>query len=250
LPKLGTGLVILALFISLFGWTAAEAANPTTCTGGVILPGTYTSLLITGACSIPSGLVTVTKGVEIAPNASLNAAIEGGTLTVGGSIEVEKNAILLLGCDAESGCSESPTADVVTGSIVADNALSVILHHNTIGGNISIDRGGGGVTCYPSLALSTILGFPIPAYDAVERNSIGGDVRVTDVNSCWLGVIGNTVTEDVAVRGNTFADTDAPDIVANLIGKNLACTANVPAPDNDAYPNTVSGIELGQCVGL
>jgi len=251
LPKLGTGLVILSLFFGLFGWTAAEAAGPTTCTGGVIAPGTYTSLLITGACSIPTGLVTVTKSVEIAPNASLNAAMtSGGTLVVGGSIEVERKAILLLGCNFEVGCTETATSDVVTGSIVADDALSVILHANSIGGNVRISGGGGGVTCAPNAALDAILLGPAPAYDDVSRNTIGGDVTVADVDSCWLGVIGNTVTEDVTVRDNEFADSDAPDIVSNLIGKNLACSANVPVPDNDGYANTVTGLKLGQCVGL
>ena len=53
----GTG---LAAFMVGTGAPAAIAAGGgSTCTGGSVAPGTYSSLVIAGACSIDSGPVTV-----------------------------------------------------------------------------------------------------------------------------------------------------------------------------------------------
>jgi hypothetical protein len=241
--KLGIGLVILSLFVGMFGWTAAEAASPTTCTGGTIAPGTYTSLLIKGNCSIPTGTVSVTKNVEIAPNASLDATFPAGTLTVGGNIVVEKHAILGLGCGASFGC-QTTTSDSVTGSIIGNQALAVILHYNWIGKDVTINGGGGGLNCNSSVL------FGGPAFDAVEDNTVGGAVTVTNVKSCWTGINRNTVTGSVIVRSNATADPNGNEIKANTILKNLSCTGNAPAPHNNLGSNSVSGTEQGQCVGL
>src|SRR5260221_1891550 len=65
-----------------------------TCTGGVIQPGFYVSMRITGFCSLPdSGTVFVEGPLSIAPKAGLNG-ITDATLYVGLGISVGRSGVL------------------------------------------------------------------------------------------------------------------------------------------------------------
>src|SRR5215471_21318461 len=128
---------------------AASAASAATgnaaCSGGPIAAGTYSSLTVTGFCSVDAGPVTVIKNLTLAPGAALNAAFGGSDLNVGGNLTVGSNAILVLGCEPEAFiCFNDPdqtvgtlsTNDHVGGNLTAGGALMVLAHHNAIAGNL------------------------------------------------------------------------------------------------------------------
>ena len=243
-----------ALFLvaaMLPGATVASAANPYTCTGGVIPPGTYSSLTIAGDCSIPGGTVVVLGDLVVQPGAGLNAAIPpGGTVTVYGGAVVGKDAIFVLGC-APSICPTKVTNDRIFGSLRADRPLAVILHGNIIGGHVSIQGGGGGASCAPNAHLGSVIGFPgIPAYTTFEGNTITGGLSVSGMQSCWLGLIRNDIRGAVKLQNNTMADPDAMEIVTNKIRGSLSCYGNSPKPqvgDSAGTANQVTGALRGQC---
>jgi hypothetical protein len=221
---------------------ANDAGGRATCSGGGIAPGVYGSLTITGVCFI-QGTVTVQRNLVIAPNAALDA--HEGTLVVRGNAHIERNALFVLGC-LESGCSS--TDDQVNGNVIANGALALIFHHNTIGGNIEMHGGGGGVNCNPNALLQGS-----PVFSDLEDNQIGGNLAVTQLRSCWLGVIRNAVRGNVLIAQNVMADPDANEIVTNVIGGNLACVHNNPAAqegDSQGAPNVVAGRKLGECSTL
>jgi len=233
---------------------AASAANAdSACSGGSIAAGTYSSLTVTGFCSVDSGPVTVTDNLRLAPGAVLNAAFGGSDLNVGGDLAVGSNAILVLGCEPEAfSCFNDPNAstnDHVGGNLTADRALMVLAHHNTIGGNVAQSGGGGGVNC------ST---FPLgpdgpPAFSTYEDNTIDGNASVTGLGTCWLGFIRNAVTHNINFNDNVTFDPDGNEVVTNSAGSNLNCSGNSPAPqvgDSAGSPNTVRGKATGQCAGL
>lgn len=220
------------------GTASAHGSGGATCTGGAIAPGTYSSLTVRGMCDIPTGTVMVQGNLVIEQNAGLDAHFDAATLTVHGNVHVEKNGILLLGC-LSSGCNT--TNNRVDGNVVATGALALIFHHNTIGGNISFHQGGGGASC----ASGTFSDF--------EDNHIGDNLVVTQLRSCWLGIIRDTVGGNVLVIHNVMADEDANEIVTNVIGGNLACFHNDPqaqAGDSHGAPNVVKGHKLGECATL
>lgn len=226
------------------GTVSAHGGGATTCSGGAVAPGSYSSLKITGDCAIPTGAVTVRGNLEIEENASLDAHFDAATLIVHGNVYVERNAALTLGCLA-SGCDT--TNNRVDGNVDADKALSLIFHHNTIGGNISFHEGGGGVSCAPTQA------FPFGVFSDFEDNHIGGSLSVTHLRSCWLGIIRDHVRGNVLVAHNVMKDTDANEVTTNVIGGNLACFHNTPdAQFGDAapIPNVVGGHKLGECAAL
>ncbi len=236
----------------------ASAAGAYTCTGGVIPPGSYRAITVTGICVMPAGAVNVQTDLAVAPGAVLVAGIPGSptnvTLTVSGGLSVGSGAVLLLGCAPSFGCDYT-TSDVVGGGLVASGALAVILHGVSIMGGLSILGGGGGSSCDPNPLLTALAGFPLPAYDTTEDSSVSGGVAVSGVVSCWMGFARNRVNGTVTFVDNALADPDAMEILANAINGQLACSGNTPTPTNIAdgvafEPNAVTGKGSGQCAGL
>jgi hypothetical protein len=136
--------------------------------GGSVASGVYGNLKIAGACTVDAGSVTVEHDLTVLPGGSLVASA-GGSLTspvgsdvkVGGNIEVQSNGILVLGCepiyficsnDPDQSVGSYATKDTVGGSLRADNALSLLVHHSVIGQDVSLHGGGGGTSsCGSSL---------------------------------------------------------------------------------------------------
>ena len=239
--------------------TSARAAGaaPYTCTGGSIPPGNYSSLTVAGPCGLDSGSVTVQHSVTILSGGALFAAFGGSDLTVGQNVNVEPNGVLVLGCEPEAFiCFNDPDQEVGTlmthhaigGNLIADGALTVIVHKTAIQGNAIVSGGGGGVNCDAQPILEGS-----PAYATFEDNVIGGNAVITNWDSCWLGFIRNTVSGNVNFHQNETFDPDANEVVTNVISGKLNCSANSPAPqigDSGGSLNTVSRGATGQCVPL
>jgi hypothetical protein len=248
LRSFGRSFVVIALVASglLVAKTGTASATTTTCNGGTIAAGNYGSLVVNGFCTLPdSGTVNVGQSLTVTSSGFLEAA-KLSTLIVSGNLFVKRGGVLVLGCSEEIGC-KGASHHLIGQSLRADNALAVILHNNTIRGNVVLNGGGGGVTCTPNPVLGG------PAYFDVEDNSIGQSVTITNVQSCWLGVIRNTVRGNVMVSSNTLADPDANEIVSNAIAMSLTCNGNSPAAqagDSGGSPNTVGGNKNGECAAL
>jgi hypothetical protein len=214
-----------------------------TCTGGLIHSGTYHSIKVTGICKVgKKATVVVQQDLVVEDGAGLNA-ITLGTLTVHGNLIVENNGILGLGCSPAAGC-KGTSDDSVGGFLYADHPLAVIAHSNTIGGNVTVLGGGGGLDCG-----STQL-FGGPPFTTFEDNTIGGSVMWQHMVTCWAGFFRNHVAGSVAFNGNQTGDPDGNEVQTNIIAGNLACYNNSPAPqrgDSGGQPNQVGGKKLGQC---
>jgi hypothetical protein len=229
-----------------------------TCAGGSIAPGTYSSLTITGFCTVDAGNVVVRHSVFVQQNGGLLAAFGGGpNLTVGGNLYVEKNGVLVLGCEPEAFvCINDPDQTVGTlsskgtvfGKLSARNALAVLVHNTYVGHDLTLDGGGGGVNCDSQDAL-----FGSPAYATFEDTSIGGNATIKHFRSCWLGFFRTTVGGNVDYRDNVLADPDGNEVATNTVRGNLVCRANNPSAqvgDSFGSPNAVLGRALGECATL
>ena len=244
-----SGLLVLA-----FGASPSFAVPPdrNTCSGGVLAPGVYNGLTVTGDCVI-NGDVTINGNVTIKPDAYLDAAYLGTRLAVNGNIHVGRNATLGLGCSfGYHDCGFDPTAWLgavtVNGNIVATQALTMYLDFTTIHGNV-VANGGGDITRVDPNGLV----FPI------KDNVIDGNVMVHGWQGAWFGIIRNTIGGNVtaiATAGTRLGDDGMPDsteIVTNTIAGNLVCVHNSPPAqigDSGGTPNTVGGNKIGECAGL
>ena len=243
---------------------AARTCSGTQATPGV-LAGTYAgNVTVSGYCIVDGGAAVVDGSLSVRAGATLVAAYAkndvagSGTssLSVTGSIRVARNGVLILGCEgAHFACIDDPGgvlngSDHVSGSLVAKGALGVVVHATSIGGSVTQAAGGGGVACpFPGPGIFASL--PDGTYFSdYEDVSIGGNLKVTGLHSCWIGMLRNTVAGDMTDSGNTFADQDANETLDNTVTRNLTCTGNSPQVqfgDSGGSPNVVYGNATGEC---
>jgi hypothetical protein len=272
---IATGLVLAT---AGFGAAVAPAAGPYVCSGTLgsagKLHGTYPNgVVVKGACAVKTGTAHVIGTLTVTKGSALGAAYGGhhSSLTVTGNLVVDKGAVAILGCKVNPDGSGFPCIDetsmkhptlkgheTVTGNLIENSPLGVVMHNSTIGGSIKETGGGGGLSCAPPKSGVFAL-FMSPVYSDYEDSTIGGNVAITGLKSCYLAVIRDNVHGNLGFTNNTLGDPDAIEIEADHVGKNLAChgnssvwdshelsmTANFPrGPD----PNTVHGTRSGQCV--
>lgn len=270
-----TGLVLVTLAASASG---AAAGGPPSCSGSLaspgVLAGTYGSnITVEGACVVKGGSAVIGGNVTVSPGAVLVAAFANSNLTVRGNLTVQSGAVLILGCgtspdfpclDNEDGSSQ----DSVSGNLSEQQPLGVVMHGTTINGNVEESGGGGGFTC--SIMGPTVDGFYVfggaafggfPVYsDYSGGSSVHGNLSVSGLSTCYLGVAGIHVNGNVNLTNNKTADPDAAEIIGNQISGNLSCQGNSQMWDSfeenpgsePPFPrilerNTVSGNRSGQC---
>jgi len=266
-----------ALGVAAASAAPRAAASTFTCSGadtqagaGTLTGGTYSSVTVNGGCLVDDGQVTVTgnltvetsQGALIVAFAKNDHAASGTSgLTVDGNILVDSGATLILGCEPNTGLtciddSSEASPDNVHGSVVATNPLGVVVHDSTIGGDARQSGGGGGAfsgpgaDCTPTGVFNAFGPHGSPAYSDYEDNTIGGNLWVTGLQTCWFGALRDKVGGSVSVINNTMADPDAGEVLTNHIQGNLVCAGNSPANqygDSGGKPNIVGGFAVGQC---
>ncbi len=246
----GAALCIGALFSATPALTASAAPAGLTCTGGAIAPGTYAWIKVTGDCAIPTGRVFVNGDLLVATGAALDGSSPTTQLIVYGDAKIDPGAIFVLGCSPHFGC-ETTTSDRIEGHVYANQPLAIIFHSDSVHDGITVSGGGGGEAGY-SCAPNPMLGGN-PDFSDFEDNKVTGNVIVSGMVSCWLGLFRNTVDGSMTVKNNTMGDPDANEVATNYIYNNLACFNNMPpAQLGDTFPppNHVSGKKLGECATL
>jgi hypothetical protein len=269
LPAVG-GSLLLVWATALMGAASAAPAGPrTTAASGSFCKGTFKSpgnlagdyagsVEVVGVCTADGAPVTVHGNLTIAAGSVLDAtfALDGAngartSVTVEGNVDVDAGAVLFLGCEPlRSPCTDSPTLttdDVVAGGLVADQALGVVVHATSFGGDVTETGGGGGGTCKPVGAFAD---FQSPPFSDFEDDRIGGSLTLDGLRGCWTGVVRDRVAGDLTYDGNLMGDPDAAEVNQNAVGGNLACSGNSPAVqygDAGSSPNVVAGAASGEC---
>jgi hypothetical protein len=267
-------LLVASFAVATVPASARPAAHGSyTCAGGTVAPGTYANMKITGVCGMPAGNVVVQGNLDVAPGALLDAVAPGdpadaplvpAVLTVAGNVSVGSGAVLIMGCSPFVICNQGVTYDSVGGNVSAKGALGVVIHSSSIGGNVDVNGGGGGAAggagsggCFdpsttPPLWLEDpfLAGSGFPQYTDLEDVTVGGNLRVTNVQTCWLGSLRDFVHGNVTFSNNQTSDPDGMEFLENVIGGNASCMANVPPVqfgDATASPNVIGHHATGQC---
>ena len=231
----------------------ASHRTVTECSGGMLASGDYYEVVVHGTCHVPDGAsVTVETQLYVTPGSTLDA-VTTAKVHVKGNLQVGRDAVLGLGCNSETNCA-TPTTDEVDGNINSAYSTAVILHSDTVKGDITTLNDGPGLNCAPSSQVSAItrLG-KTPAYDAFEDNRVGGYITSSGLRSCWMGMERNHVGTNILVSDDSTADPDGNEVAANHANGDLGCYGNSPAAqfgDGPHIPNTVNGTKLGECSSL
>ncbi len=247
--------------------------SPSTCTGTLdapgVLAGTYrSSVVVSGVCAVDGGAATILGNLTLSPGSVLNATFAlndspGGSgtssLTVLGSVNVLSGAVLGMGCEANAQpCTDDPNAGTggtlngsnhVFGSLNAWSPLGVIVHASTINGSVHELGGGGGLSCdVPTSGIFSLLQSPV--FSDYEDNSVGGNLVVAGLQTCWTGILRNVVRGSIVDAKNTFGDPDANEALSNTVQQNIWCFGNSPNVqygDSGGVPNQVRGFAFGEC---
>lgn len=258
---------------------AATAKPVKVCNGtlkkpGVLVGNVSMNVVVKGGCEVKNGSATV-KGSVTVTRGSTFAAVSGhndkttqghSNLTITGSLKVDKGATAVLGCEA----AHSPCVDdnqklpklnnkiSIGGNVLATGALGIVLHVTKIGGTVTQIGGGGGEGCKSMPGVFKL--FQSPVFSDYEDDTIGGDLSITGLKSCWLGALRDHVAASLVLEHDKLADPDAIEVGTNRIGGKLACIGNTMVwdtvdsnPTGALYPrtlvaNTVTGARSGQCV--
>lgn len=256
--------LVAAVGLTFVGGVTAEAhggggshgkARALVCKGGEIRSGSYSSITVTGACSVAKdAVIRVSGDITVRKGAALDAQSSPSKITVGRDINAGRGSTLGLGCqpaalmgnsahpcvDAEGNPIEDPTVFStisVKGNVTALGASVVLINGITIGKNLTIAGGGS-----PDIPWS------------VKNNTIQGNLWTSHLVTNWYGVLFNTVGKNVTLLEITLTE-DHPDaagvvfVVRNKIGRNLVCKG-LPGVSGGFVPgavNTVGGKAFGQC---
>jgi hypothetical protein len=283
--RLGVPLALAAGLVLAFAGASAgakPAASPHTCSGTPMSPGvlkgTYKhGVIVKGACEVNKGLAHVIGTLTVTKNSVLGASFgaNGSRLVVKGNLVVDKNGTVFLGCKntPEDACADDPNPSAptlssrgtVSGSLIENSPLGVVAHNGAIGKDVTETGGGGGVSCKPKGFFKIIMA---PVFSDYEDSSIGGNLTVSGLKTCWLGLARDKVGGSVTINKNELKDPDGIEILSNKIAKNLSCKGNkhpsgMPPgtkptwdsaeADGGLYPrvsepNKVGGKRSGQCV--
>jgi hypothetical protein len=263
-----SGLLAALVIVPTLAAPVSAAAATHTCSGTTkapgVLAGTYPGdVIVKGFCVVNAGPTVVDGTVTVAPGGALAAifALNDKThkgfssLTVKQNVVVQAGATLALGCEPNfftctDDSGKTPTLQsrgTIGGNLVAHKPLGVLVHNSSINGDVTEQGGGGGLSCTPKGVFKL---FKSPVYSDYEDNVFGGNVNVTGMHSCWLGLLRNDVHGSLSFTVNTMADPDANEVLHNSVNDSLICLANRPAVqygDSGSTPNVVGDSASGQC---
>jgi hypothetical protein len=140
---------------------------------------------------------------------------------------------------------------LVRGNVTGIRSDGVVLHNTTVDGNVDLIGGGGGTagqTCTPAGVFNVTFGFP--PYSGIFDGKVGGNVVVTDLDTCWWGMFRTNVGGSVINTHITNDDPDGNEVNTNVIHGSLVCLNDTPAiqfGDGNGQPDKVGGAAIGQC---
>jgi hypothetical protein len=229
-----------------------------TCSSGILEPGTYISVRVTGYCTLTDfGTVVINGDLRVAHNATFNAVTDG-TLVVYGSFYSGTESISDIGCNTVSvgpPCT-TDSDDVIEGHVYSDHALEMSWHNVSVGSWYKVWANNGvadNVNCQKTDPTGT------PDYFTFEDGSVNGDFTYQGLDTCWLGLFRTHIHGNLFVYDNHTNTTvpgiafDSPEIATNFITGAMYCTGNYPNPtfgDSHGKPNVAQHGLFGQCKHL
>jgi hypothetical protein len=260
------GLLAVLVVAPTLAASAAGAVTTQSCSGTLTSPGVLTgtypgNVIVKGFCEVNAGQAVVAGNLTIAPGGGVVAAFalndkthKGfSSLTVKKNVVVGRAATLVLGCEpnfftcVDDKSNTLQSRGTIGGSLLASQPLGVLVHNSTISGVVAENGGGGGTSCKPAGIFKL---FKSPPYSDYEDNILNDSVSVSQVHSCWLGLLRNTVMGTLTFSSNKMGDPDANEVLHNYVNRSLTCQGNVPAVqygDSGSSPNAVKGRASGQC---
>jgi hypothetical protein len=181
-------------------------------------------------------VLAATVGVLIALPAAGDATLPAGTTPCNSTISNQS----LQSVYVPAGQTCTLTGDTISGSIIDWGTLN-LTPDGPIGGNVTANPGSqffetGNWQVNGTLTFNGVSSFSLAAA------TVGGNLGIEHESFSLSGMV---------VDGSVnMSDNGVATFGGNTVGNNISCSGNNPAPTNGGNPNTVGGVELGQCANL
>jgi hypothetical protein len=227
------GSVNLGAPVAISGGTAALTIKS-------LLPGQTITAVYSGAPNYRGSSGHVAPVVSFS-NPTVTGKVSGTTLS-GGSWLVNRatiNGDLTIGAGTVVAIIGSKITGTLTQNpLSTDSGGALSLCGTSVGGDVQISGASGVVLIGDA------------ADDGCAANTLAMGLTLTG-NTGGVELAGNKITGSVTLNGNSgtgpFAEDVAPEVEANRIGGDLACSGDSPAATNDGHPNKVTGTRSGEC---
>jgi hypothetical protein len=256
----------LAGMVMLAGQATAASAAPQgqyfgqyTCSSGILEPGSYSSVVVIGNCSLTDfGTVQISGVLRVAHDATFNAQTNG-TLIVDGNFSSGTNSITDIGCNTVSvgpPCT-TDSSDVIMGDVYSDHSLEMNFHNVTVEGSYEVNSPSDDYPNNTDCSMTDPSGEP--DFMTFEDGSVAGNFTYSDVYTCWMGLLRAHIGGSVFILNNRTNTTvpgiayNSPELATNVINGKLVCTGNDPKPtfgDSHGKPNIARKGKFGQCKHL
>jgi hypothetical protein len=254
----------LAGMVMLAGQATAASAAPQgkyfgqyTCSSGILEPGSYSSVVIIGNCSLTDlGTVQISGVLRVAHDATFNAQTNG-TLIVDGNFSSGTNSITDIGCNTAlvgSPCT-TDTDDVIMGDVYSDHSLEMDFQNVTVGGSYEVYAADDSYPDNTGCTMTDPSGEP--DFMTFEAGSVAGNFTYDGIYTCSMSLLRAHIGGSVYVLSNRtnatlpgFANR-SPELAVNVISGKLVCTGNKPKPTlGHGKPNIARKGKFGQCKHL
>jgi Bacterial Ig-like domain (group 3) len=225
------------------GLNASAVATYTTSSSPPLTLGTESFYAVYNGDNNFSGSISPVLNQVVTSAACLNGTINGGYTVPSGQFMCITGRVNG-GITVRSGSGLYLNGATVNGGIVSTGATAFTSCASTINGNLAISGTTGPVLIGDGGDNQPTGDDPLPACKANTINA--SSISITN-NTGGVEFGSNTVNGSLSLTRNTSAV--GPEVEANKITGNLACSGNLAAPTNDTLKNTVAGTKSGQCTG-
>lgn len=207
------------------GLVAASLWAPPPSAAAVACPPNIVNITVNTSVTVPAGATCTVIGSIITGSITAGA---GSTLIVSGS--QVKGGVSATGADVQLSQSSVGASVVVSGS-------DLVLFNTPVTGSVS--------TTSPTAIMGT-------QAVSICFGNIGGNLSISNAPPSALlidlGRFGNVECASTPINGSVMITNNLvlARVENTVIGGNLVCTGNNPAPAGDL--NTVKGARVGQCV--
>jgi hypothetical protein len=204
----------------------------------VLVPGQTITAVYSGDTSFLTSSGTVSPAIAFGH--TLSGGPCTGNLTISGGSWLVSGACIGGTLSVGAGTSVAIINSRINNQLTSTNPGTFALCGTTVAGNTNVTGASGFV----------LLGDPGDdgcAANTLKNLSLGSNAAGVEMGA---NAISGNVSLTNNAGGGPFPDDASPELEANRIGGNLSCSANNPAPTNDAQPNVVTGNRAGQCAAL
>jgi hypothetical protein len=243
------GMAMLTIPASAASAAPSQYFGQYVCSSGVLEPGAYSSIVVTGLCNLTAFGTVVDLGVFRVAHEGTFLGMTGGQLVVDGKFSTGTNSVTQLGGPGSD--------DVLMGDVYSDHSLEMDFQDVRVLGDYTVYSADQDYPDNTSCSMTDPNGYP--DIMSFGNGSVRGNFVYDGVLTCRMNLSRSRIGGNASVLANK-TNVHTPGlgskslvVEGNYIGGKLVCNNNVPSPSlgvTGGKPNHAAMGKFGQCAHL